>query len=124
MKLQPDLSPNLNIISACGQGYVAINGVRLESSVLFAAHEPCKPWPVASIDQLTADSFSSLLAWDIELVILGTGNRHHFPKPQLLRLLYEKRIGVESMDTAAACRTFNILAGEGRKVAAALIVET
>jgi uncharacterized protein len=74
--------------------------------------------------QLTTDSFSSLLAWDIELVILGTGKRQHFPKPQLLRLLYEERIGVESMDTAAACRTFNILAGEGRKVAAALIVET
>ena len=81
---------------------------------------------VARLEDLTEQHFAGLLeagAPTPELVILGSGRRLRFVPPALLRPLIERRIGVETMDTAAACRTFNILAGEGRRVVAALLIE-
>ena len=69
-------------------------------------------------------NFESLLAMQPELVIFGSGERLRFAAPALMASLFERRIGVETMDTAAACRTFNVLAGERRRVVAALLVET
>ena len=66
--------------------------------------------------------FEPVLGLGPELVLLGTGSRQQFPDPRVLRILYEQRIGVEIMDTSAACRTFNVLVAESRAVAAALIV--
>ena len=63
------------------------------------------------------------VALEPEIVLLGTGDRQHFPHPRLLAPLTERRIGVEVMDTRAACRTFNILVAEGRRVAAALVID-
>ena len=81
---------------------------------------------MARLDELTAEHFSELIGGDgppPELVLLGSGTRLRFVAPALLRPLIEQRIGVETMDTPAACRTFNILAGEGRRVVAALLIE-
>jgi uncharacterized protein len=80
-------------------------------------------WAPAGFAALTESDFASLLAHAPELVLLGTGARQRFPHPQLLRALSAAHVGVESMDTRAACRTFNILVAEGRRVAAALVLE-
>jgi len=79
------------------------------------------PWAPASFEALTAADFEALLAQRPELIVLGTGDRQRFPHPRLVAALTSERIGVEAMDTRAACRTYNILMSEGRKVLAALL---
>ena len=79
------------------------------------------PWAPGSFDALDEDSFSALLAFKPELVIFGSGHRIRFPQPRWLRGLMQARVGLETMDTAAACRTYNVLASEHRSVVAALM---
>ena len=79
-------------------------------------------WAPDGFDALAADDFAALLAHEPEMVILGTGPAQRFPHPRLLAPLLARHVGVESMATTAACRTFNILSGEGRRAIAALIV--
>ena len=79
--------------------------------------------PCDAFEQLRAEHFEQLVALAPELVIFGSGQRLRFPAPALMRSLIERRIGVETMDTAAACRTYNVLASEGRAVVAALLLE-
>ena len=76
-----------------------------------------------SFDALAEADMAAIAALECPIVLLGTGLRQRFPSPALLRPLIERRIGVEVMDSHAACRTYNILMAEGRDVAAALIVE-
>jgi uncharacterized protein len=121
MKLQADRTQGPTI-TGYGEGWVAINGEASHHSTLLSSTGHRLPWNVASFDSLQASDFETLLSWDIELVLFGSGTRVQFPHPQWLSALYARRIGVETMDTQAACRTFNFLAGEGRKVAAALLV--
>jgi uncharacterized protein len=83
-----------------------------------------EPWPVASFEALHEGDFERLRALEPEVALLGTGSRQRFPHPRLSRSLNEARIGLEVMTTAAACRTYNILMAEGRKVAAALLLES
>lgn len=78
-------------------------------------------WDVPHFDALTAETFEKLLSWTPELIIFGTGVTQKFPHPKLMRALIEQQIGIETMKSDAACRTFNILADEGRKVLAALL---
>ncbi len=80
-------------------------------------------WQVASFDALRAEHFEQIAALLPDVVILGTGQRQQFVHPRLMQSLNAKRIGVECMDNQAACRTYNILMAEGRKVALALIIE-
>ncbi|HET9046114.1 MAG TPA: Mth938-like domain-containing protein, partial [Casimicrobiaceae bacterium] len=79
-------------------------------------------WAPSGLDGLTADDFAVLLAHKPEIVLLGTGTTQRFLHPRVLAPLIDARVGVETMDTRAACRTFNILVAEGRRVAAALVV--
>ena len=81
------------------------------------------PWAVSSFDALDEASFKALIALGPELVIFGSGSRIRFPRPALLKALMARRIGFEAMDTPAACRTYNVLLGEGRAVVAALLFE-
>jgi len=83
-----------------------------------------RAWPPARFDALTRAHFDSLLHDNPELVIFGSGARLRFPTPALLQTLIERRVGLETMDTAAACRTYNVLVSEGRSVIAALLLET
>jgi uncharacterized protein len=125
MKLHADKPDQLSV-TAHGEGWIAVNGVRHTASVVLTASGTVRPWDVARLDELTAGHFSGLLEAGSpppELVLLGSGTRLRFVAPALLRPLIEQRIGVETMDTPAACRTFNILAGEGRRVVAALLIE-
>jgi uncharacterized protein len=79
------------------------------------------PWEAGAFEQLSEDSFTALLQMKPALVIFGSGNKIRFPKPQWLRGLVQARVGIETMDTAAACRTYNVLASERRSVVAALL---
>jgi uncharacterized protein len=122
MKLQPDKS-DVQTLTAHGPGWVAINNERVEHSVVLGSRGERFAWECANFDELGPEHFAQLAALGAELVIFGSGQRIRFPQPAWLRALIAQRTGVETMDTAAACRTYNILASEGRHVVAALLVE-
>lgn len=126
MKLQPDRL-DVQAILGYGPGWVGLgsNGVaeKIEHSVVIGSSGEKFAWNCSKFEDLTPEHFSQLAATQPELVIFGSGNRLRFPHPAYLRTLMEKRIGLETMDTLAACRTYNILAGEGRRVIAALLID-
>ncbi len=125
MKLHAD-KPDHQSITAYGPGWVAVNGQRQAHSVVLNAGGLLMPWNCRRFEELEAAHFELLgqLAGEPpELVVFGSGARLRFVRPALLQGLMDRRIGVETMDTPAACRTFNILAGEGRRVVAALLIE-
>ena len=123
MKLHADTPTALNTVTAYGPGFIEINKLRHSSAVLLTP-DRVEPWTVASFEALREADFERLRALDPEVALLGTGSRQRFPHPRLSRALNEARIGLEVMTTAAACRTYNILMAEGRKVAAALLLES
>lgn len=126
MKLQPDRL-DVQSILAYGTGWVGLgnNGVaeKIDYSVVIGSRGEKLPWDCQRFEQLTAEHFALLAGMKPELVIFGSGTRLRFPPPAFLRGLMAQRIGIETMDTLAACRTYNILAGEGRHVVAALLIE-
>jgi uncharacterized protein len=123
LKLHQESSGALNTITSYGDGYVAINLERHEGSVIIMPQTPVLAWPVSSFEALLPEHFETLLAAAPEVVIFGSGSRLRFPHPRLTAQLAKHRIGVETMDFGAACRTYNILMSEGRRVAAALLIE-
>ena len=125
MKLQPDKSNNLTI-NAYGEGWVEVNGQRHSQSLIVSSLPGATPvlWSATRFEDLNEASFEPLASMGLELVIFGSGLRLRFPPSPWLRPLIEKGIGLETMDTAAACRTYNILASEGRRVATAFLLET
>jgi len=100
-----------------------VGPLRFGHSLLVPWQGNVQAWAPQRIDQLQAAHFEQVLGLRPELVIFGSGVRHRFIAPSLVRCLIEQGIGVEMMDTAAACRTYNILAGEGRTVLAALLLD-
>ncbi len=123
MKLHADTYSGQNTVTAYGSGFVAINGRRYERSLVVTPDSLDPEWPASTLDELRAEHLAPLAASGCDVVLLGTGARQRFPSPAILRPMIEARIGVEVMDTAAACRTYNVLMAEGRKVVAVLIVE-
>jgi uncharacterized protein len=122
MKLHFSGPTGLNTFTGYGEDYVLVNGERHASSVIVLA-DRILPWPVADFASLEESHFEPLSAMQLEVVLLGTGRTLRFPHPRLTRALAAARIGVEFMDLQAACRTYNILVAEERKVAAALLFE-
>ncbi len=120
MKLQPDKS-EAQTVTAHGPGWVAINNQKVEASVVLGSRGERFAWDVRCFDELGAAHFAQLAGLDAELVIFGSGARIRFPQAAWLAPLMAQRTGVETMDTAAACRTYNILLGEGRSVVAGLL---
>ena len=119
MKLHSD-TPDTQSITAYGEGWIAVNGQRHAGSLVLASGGQLLPWDCQRFEDLSAAHFEGLvnvMEDPPELVVFG------FVRPALLQSLMARRIGVETMDTAAACRTYNILAGEGRRVVAALLIE-
>ena len=96
----------------------------ISGSFIVSPRHLLRDWAPTHIDNLNAEHFDAILELRPELVLLGTGSRLTFPSPQILSALHRQRIGVEVMDTAAACRTYNILMGEGRLVVAGLLNPT
>jgi uncharacterized protein len=122
VKLHASLPGGVNTITGYGEGYVLINGERRESSVVVLP-DRILAWGAESFARLSAEDFGFLKNLQAEIVLLGTGPRQRFPHPRLTAPLAQAGIGVEVMDVQAACRTYNILVAEERKVAAALLFE-
>ena len=122
MKLHADPASR-QTINGYGTGWIAVNGQRYTHSLLVSAQGLCQAWPVSRFDDLGQADFVTLADLQPELVLFGSGQRLRFPPPAWLQTLMHQRIGLETMDTFAACRTYNILAGEGRRVLAALLLE-
>jgi uncharacterized protein len=122
MKLQPDKS-DVQTINGHGPGWVAVNGEKINASVIIGSRGERMDWPCDRFEDLTPAHFEQLATLGAELVIFGSGSRIRFPQPGWLQHLMARRTGLETMDTPAACRTYNILAGEGRHVLAALLLE-
>ena len=124
MKLQADRIEGQNAIARYGEGGVLANGVEYRRSVVVPWRGEVRAWDAPSFEALTEAHFAALAALEPALVIFGSGPKIRFARPALMRALIERRIGVETMDTAAACRTYNVLLAEGRSVVAALLFET
>ena len=120
MKLHASVPSGVNTITGYGEGYVMVNGERRASSVVVLP-DRVEQWSAAAFDALTLEDFAFLKNLDVEIVLLGTGPRQRFPHPRLTAALAQAGIGLEVMDVQAACRTYNILVAEERKVAAALL---
>ena len=123
MKFQPD-KPDVQSISGYGPGWVSVLGEKITASVVIGSRGQRIEWACQNFDDLTAAHFAVLADQGPELVIFGSGERIRFPKPPWLAPLYARRIGIETMGTHAACRTYNILAGEGRDVLLAVLIES
>lgn len=123
MKLQPDRFDTL-FINAYAADWIAVSGEKKHHSVVVSSQGQCSDWSCRSFAELSQDHFDRLAADRPEVVIFGSGAKLRFVSPALLRGLIERGIGVETMDTAAACRTYNILAQEGRRVVGALLLES
>ncbi len=122
MKFQPDKLDGVNVVSRLEPGKIWVHQTPFTTSLLVPWQGEVQVWPVGTPAELQATHFEQLLGLQPELVIFGSGERQQFVSPALYRCLIERRIGIETMNSAAACRTYNVLAGEGRKVVAALLL--
>jgi len=120
VKLHASALTHRHTFTGYGEGYVMLNGARYAASMIVLP-ERIEPWPVAGFEALAEEHFALIAALKPEVVLLGTGGRLRFPHPRLTAPLTRARIGLEVMDLQAACRTYNILMAEERKVAAALL---
>ncbi|HEX2603474.1 MAG TPA: Mth938-like domain-containing protein [Oxalicibacterium sp.] len=123
MKLHSTPTQQYQTVTAYDDKGVEINLIRFEHSLVVMPEKAPENWPVTSFDALSTDAFAAIAAMTPDVVILGTGARQRFIHPKLTAELTGKRVGVECMDNQAACRTYNILMAEGRRVALALIFE-
>ena len=121
MKLQLDPGSGRYLITGYRAGSVLVNGEAHEHS-LIVTPERIVAWRPLTIDDLGAEDLAAIALLAPEIVLIGTGSRLRFPGAALLARLTDAGIGVECMDTGAACRSFAVLSAEGRRVAAALIV--
>ncbi|APV50869.1 hypothetical protein BWI17_14940 [Betaproteobacteria bacterium GR16-43] len=122
MKIDHMAAEGRNFFTGYGAGYVLVNNAKVDRSVLVTG-ERIEDWDVRSVEAISPGQVAAILQARPEIVLLGSGSRFAFPDPAVLAPFYAERIGVEVMDTPAACRTYNILLGEGRNVVAALIVD-
>jgi uncharacterized protein len=122
MKLQPDRI-DTQAITGYGPGWVGVGTEKITRSVVIGSRGERIDWPGERFEDLTEAHFRTLAEMAPEVVIFGSGQRIRFPQSAWLKPLMGRGIGLETMDTAAACRTYNVLAQEGRHVAAALLLE-
>ncbi|QTD43998.1 Mth938-like domain-containing protein [Ottowia testudinis] len=120
MKFTPDQFGSA--ITGYGPGWIAVGSQRIDHSVVLRSTGEWADWQCMRFEDLTPAHFAPLVASRPELVVFGSGGTLRFPRPEWIRSLIEAGIGIETMDTGAACRTYNILAGEGRRVTAALLL--
>ena len=122
MKLHLSQSGNTQVITGYGEGYIVVNKQRHERSLVVMPERLWTDWSATTFEALAAGDLEALAALGQEVILLGTGNLLRFPRPELMRPLLQAGIGLEVMDVHAACRTYNILVAEERKVAAALLL--
>lgn len=122
MQISLDTNHGQYIIRSYEPGEIKINDETLHCSVIVTMDQLIATWPPQNFAELTITHLQTLADLKPEVVILGTGTKLTFPKPELLDVFYKNKIGVEVMDTHAACRTYNVLTSEGRNVAAGLLI--
>ena len=122
MKLHLATPSGTNLFTGYGAGHVLVNHVRYETHLIVLPDSIIQDWDVPGYDGLTVRHFEYLAGLQPEIVLLGTGSTLRFPPPALSRPLATARVGFEVMDTSAACRTYNILVAESRRVLAALLI--
>jgi uncharacterized protein len=122
LKLHLDPATAKNAITGYGEGYVMVNRQRFERSLVVLPDRILLDWPATSFEALAPEHLAALAGLDQEIILLGTGARLRFPRPEIMQSLTRSGVGVEVMDVQAACRTYNILLAEGRRVAAALLI--
>ncbi len=122
VKLRLDAPAHLNHFTGYGAGFVTVNQVRYEKHLIVLPDRIIPDWDVSGFAGLTVQHFEFLAGLNPEIVLLGSGPLLRFPHPALTRPLAAARVGLEVMDTAAACRTYNILTAEDRSVIAALLL--
>jgi uncharacterized protein len=115
-------TPIGNVVTGSGPGWIRVGAEEFRQNIVLTTDSVIAGLAPGGFDALTDADFAALLAHNPEIVLLGTGATLRFPGPRLTRALAQAGVGLEVMDTAAACRTFNILAAEGRKVVAALMI--
>jgi uncharacterized protein len=123
VKLHSDPQSSQNTITGYGIGFLEVNQTPYSHALIIQPEGEVLAWPVEEIQDLSEDHFSMISALLPELVIVGTGKKQVFLNPKILQPLIKAKIGFEMMDSQAACRTYNILMGEGRKVLAAILLE-
>ena len=123
MKLHVTPTQHYQTVTGYDQDWIEINATRFEHSLIVLPEIAPVAWPVSAFETLTAADLAVVGTYEPDLLILGTGQRQRFAHPKLLSGLLTRGIGVECMDNQAACRTYNILMAEGRKVALALIMQ-
>lgn len=125
MKLHLNTDAGQLLFTGYGADHVLINGHRFDAGLLLTARGvEIAPWAGQDFAALIPAHFEWVAQRELDILLLGTGARLRFPHPSLTRALVEARIGLEVMDTGALCRTYNILAAEGRSVGAAVLIET
>lgn len=122
MQFTLDQHPTANLVTHVGPAGIRVGETVIVRSVVMSAGELILDWPVSSVESLDLGALAPALELRPEVLVLGTGDRIRFPDPALCATLAGRGIGLEVMDTAAACRTFNILVNEERPVVAALIL--
>lgn len=122
MRFTLEADANHYLITRYGPGWISVNEREFRQSLLVTPERVIDDWPPQSLADCTESDFRAIAALEPEIVLLGTGTRQQFPHPRLLQPLIGKGIGVETMDTPAACRTYNIVMLEGRRVVAALMM--
>lgn len=122
MRLQLDNADAAYIIRGYDSGRIFVNDEALTRSFVVTPDQLLRDWPPQTIGELRREHFQVVADLGPEIVLFGTGNRLCFPATEITAPLNARNIGVEVMDTAAACRSFSILAAEGRRVAAALLM--
>ncbi|MDH4407255.1 MAG: Mth938-like domain-containing protein [Candidatus Methylopumilus sp.] len=122
MKFHLIQSDNKNLITGYDLNWVEVNQVRHQSSLIVTPDQLLLEWSVKTIKDINENSFEAIKSLDIEIILLGTGNTQEHLEPKLLEYFSKKNIAIESMSNQSACRTYNILANEERKVLLALML--
>ncbi|MEJ2394917.1 MAG: Mth938-like domain-containing protein [Candidatus Thiodiazotropha sp.] len=122
MKFMLDNNTGGYAIQRYDVGEIIIAERAYRESLILLPDRVIETWSPNSVNDLAEEDFLQLMELEPEIVLLGTGRQQQFPHPSLTQPLMQQRIGLEVMDTAAACRTYNILMAEGRRVAAALFM--
>ncbi len=121
MALHLEKVSHLKTFTGHGDGFVSVNDRRYEQAVVVTASTVATDWTATDFASLTAEHFDYFLPMRPEVLLIGTGKQQQFAHPRLLQKLIEAGIGIEFMNTPAACRTYNILVAEDRKVVVAVL---
>ena len=123
MKIELDTSVDDHYrIDAYQSGLISINGVQYTSSLIISPGKVIPDWPPTTFTDLASQHIEQIIQMKPEIIILGTGEQLYFPAPELIARIFEFEIGLEVMDTGAACRCYNLLISDKRNVAAGLIM--